>query len=201
MNLPGIRYTVCNTNLNPSYAIQTACANHITKITQSLLGIKKKKKGSLPLQLQPSVFHLNGASVTAQLTRAEPDQPAHVTPSSALLFTFGSWRAVCWEGIIWQSDKQTDRQTDKQSVGFWQRSHCQSHYHSVPLSSPTAMGQYLSRQSPSLPNIEQHAVAVFFPSDFWTHFLCFLILLRCWQDLAGRSRVSLYFSSPLSVFF
>lgn len=82
-------------------------------------------------------------------------------------------------GIIWQSDKQRDRQTDKQSVGYSQSSHCQSHYHSVPVSGPTAKGQYLSRQSPSLPNIEQHAVAVCPPSDFWTVSVFYFFFSSC----------------------
>lgn len=113
------------------------------------------------------------------MTGAETDQLSHMTTAD---------RAICirlpvsclLRGIIWQSDKQRDRQTDKQSVGYSQSSHCQSHYHSVPVSGPTAKGQYLSRQSPSLPNIEQHAVAVCPPSDFWTHslfFFSFLLLL------------------------
>ena len=93
--------------------------------------------------------------------KKKPDQLAHVTVVDRVIY-IGLMVSCLLSGIIWQSDKQTDRQTDKQSVGFWQRSHCQSHCHSVPLSSPTATGQYLSRQSASLPNIEQHAVAVFF---------------------------------------
>ena len=109
--------------------------------------------------------------------KKKPDQLAHVTVVDRVIY-IGLMVSCLLSGIIWQSDKQTDRQTDKQSVGFWQRSHCQSHCHSVPLSSPTATGQYLSRQSASLPNIEQHAVAVFFfPRDFWTHCLCLLLLL------------------------
>lgn len=60
--------------------------NHITKITQSLLGVKKKKgekkRASLPLQLQPSVIHVNEASVTTRLTGEKPNQPAHVTPAA-----------------------------------------------------------------------------------------------------------------------
>lgn len=110
-----------------------------------------------------------------QLTRA--DQHAHVTNFGHDIY-IQLMVSCLLRGIIWQLDKQTDRQTDKQSVGYGQRSHCQSHCHSVPLSSPTAMGQYLSRQSASLPNIEQHAVSVFFPSAFWTRFLgCVLLLL------------------------
>lgn len=118
------------------------------------------------------MFHLQQKRLEYQLTSVETDQLSHMTTAD---------RAICirlpvsclLRGIIWQSDKQRDRQTDKQSVGYSQSSHCQSHYHSVPVSGPAAKGQYLSRQSPSLPNIEQHAVAVCPPSDFWTHSLCF----------------------------
>lgn len=134
------------------------------------------------------MFPLNVVSVPPQLTREEPDQLAHVTAIDRVIY-IQLMVSCLLRGIIWQSDKQTDRQTDKQSVGYWQRSHCQSHCHSVPLSSPTATGQYLSRQSPSLPNIEQHAVAVSFPSDFWTRCLCFLLplllVVQYWQDMHG----------------
>lgn len=155
---------------------------------------KKKRKNSSPLQLQPSALPLKEASVTAQLTKEEAGRPPHVTAVGHVIY-IRLMVSCLLRGIIWQSDKQTDRQTDKQSVGYWQRSHCQSHCHSVPLSSPTAMGQYLSRQSPSLPNIEQHAEAVFFPSDFWTQHLCFLLLLvaQYWQDMAWMSLSLLFF--------
>lgn len=43
MNLPGIRYTVCNTNLNPSYAIQTACCQPHHKNNPKFTRDKKKK--------------------------------------------------------------------------------------------------------------------------------------------------------------
>lgn len=50
MNLPGIPYTVCNTNLNPSYAIQTACRQPHHKNNPKFTQDKKKKR---------AVYHFN----------------------------------------------------------------------------------------------------------------------------------------------
>lgn len=92
--------------------------------------------------LSQTLYHFNDNQVcvlwtrplwlVSHLTDEETDQLAHVTVVNHVIYI---WLLVSCllRGIIWQSDKQTDRQTDKQRVGSLQRSHCQSHYHSVPL--------------------------------------------------------------------
>lgn len=152
---------------------------------------------------------LKVASVTAQLTIEVPNQLVHVTSVDRDIY-IQLMVSCLLRGIIWQSDKQTDRQTDKQSVGYWQRSHCQSHCHSVPLSSPTATGQYLSRQSPSLPNIEQHAIAVFFsPKWFLDSMSLFSLCSSCgailgehgWLEMVSDFSFSLSFYPYVCLFF
>lgn len=166
-------------------------ANHITKITQSLLGVKKKKGkkgggGQSTTSTTAKRDSCERGQCDNSADRREARPAGSRDPGRPPSYLHSAQGAVCREGIIWQSDKQTDRQTDKQSVGFWQRSHCQSHCHSVPLSSPTATGQYLSRQSPSLPNIEQHALAVsfFFLSHKW-----FLDTLSLFSNSSSQAAV------------
>lgn len=52
------------------------------------------------------------ASVTAQLTKEEPNQLAHVTNIDRVIYI--QLKASCLlRGIIWQSDKQTDRRINR----------------------------------------------------------------------------------------
>lgn len=155
-----------------SFLNSTGCPGRLNSLPAKLPHTQMQILGATSHQsrvrnIWPFRVSLNPVRLGYQLTGVEKEQLSHMTTVDPAIYIQPPVSCLL-RGIIWQSDKQRDRQTDKQSVGYSQSSHCQSHCHSVPVSGPTAKGQYLSRQSPSLPNIEQHAVAVCPPSDFWT---------------------------------
>lgn len=152
-----------------SFLNSTGCPGRLSSLPATLPRAQMRILAATSHQFHqwPFLVSLNRARLEYQLTGVEKEQLSHTTTVDRAIYIQPPVSCLL-RGIIWQSDKQRDRQTDKQSVGYSQSSHCQSHCHSVPVSGPTAKGQYLSRQSPSLPNIEQHAVAVCPPSEFWT---------------------------------